>query len=182
MNTKKKITCLILFFLLFAFDSKAKEKDTLNVISEEEQPAYGVAFDHKPWAQATSDLYEYYIHERKLEDAKKVMEVLLLEYPTNESFYEKAANICGQLKDTRNAALLYFTKAFNFDASFDKARDILVLYLQLDEPEKALPYINYAIQNNASGFDLNSLKMRADEVIQLKQTTEKDSSNKQALN
>ena len=160
---------------------QAIKKDTLNVISEEEQLAYNIAFNHKSWFQSLSDLYDYNIHQQNLLKAKKVMEALVLEYPTNELYYEKAANICGELKDNKNA-VFYFTKAFNLNASFEKARDILVLYLQLDEPAKALPYINYAIGKNISGFDLNSLEKATIEMIQLKQRIEKDSLNKQLLN
>jgi len=160
---------------------KVSKKDTLNVITEEEQLAYNIAFNHASWVEATNNLYDYYIRQNNLQQAKKVMEALVLEYPTDALLYEKAANICGELKDFNNA-LLYFEKSFTLSPSFDKARDILVLYLQKDEPEKAMPYIDYAINNKSSGFDLKALKNATKEVIQLKETVQKDSVNTQLLN
>ncbi len=164
----------------FAKDTVAK-KDTLNVITEEEQLAYNIAFNHKSWHEAINDLYDYCIHKQDLPDAKKVTEALVLEYPDDPLLYEKAANLCGQLKDFNNA-LLYFKKSFEIEPSFDKARDIFVLYLQKDDPKKALPYIDYAMESNTSSFNLTALKEATTKAISLKQTIAKDSVNTQLFN
>lgn len=90
--------------------------DTLPVSTEEEKLAYGIVFHQEHWQDAMSELYDYYIRNKDLVKAKIVLEALVLEHPTEETYYEKTANICGELKDNDNA-LFYFKKAFSLSPS-----------------------------------------------------------------
>jgi tetratricopeptide (TPR) repeat protein len=152
------------------------ETDSLHVGSEEEELAFDIAFKHMPWESAMSNLYDYYIKERDLEGARTVMETLLLEYPTEEVYYDKTANLYGELKQYDNA-LFYFKKAFALAPSFEKARYVFVLALKLDRPADALPFLDYAVQNNTSGANLAPVKHFAEEVIQLQREAASDSTN-----
>src|SRR5690606_16815866 len=94
--------------------------------------------------------------------------------------YEKAAMLSGELKDYPKA-VFYFEKAFNLAPSFDKARYLLVINLQLDKPEAAFHYLDYAIRHNTSNFDLSSLKAAMAKIMQLKSVLAKDPDNRDAL-
>ncbi|QIP15641.1 hypothetical protein G8759_24910 [Spirosoma aureum] len=147
----------------------------------EEKLAYGVTSQQLAWPDAISQLYDYYINNHELEKARKVVETLVLEYPTDARYYEKAAMLSGELKDDRKA-IFYFKKAFALAPSFDKARYLFVLYLRLDQPTEAIPFLDYAIQNNTSQFNLNPVKAYAEQVVQLKQSLAADSTNLTTLN
>jgi tetratricopeptide (TPR) repeat protein len=147
----------------------------------EEKLAYGVTSQQLAWPDAISQLYDYYINNHELEKARKVVETFVLEYPTDARYYEKAAMLSGKLKDDAKA-IFYFKKAFALAPSFDKARYLFVLFLRLDRPAEAIPYLDYAIQNNTSQFNLNPVKADAEQVVQLKQAFARDSTNLTTLN
>jgi tetratricopeptide (TPR) repeat protein len=155
---------------------EALAKDSIHTGSEEEQLAFDIAFKHMPWETAMSNLYDYYIREHDLEGARTVMETLLLEHPTEEAYYEKVANLYGAL-NRPEAAIFYFRQAFDLSPSFDKARFLFVLYLKLDKPAAALPYLDYAIQHNVSGADLTRVRQLTEQVIQLQNLAGKEPGN-----
>lgn len=144
-------------------------KDSLKLNSEEEELAFSMAFRHMPWDQAMSDLYDYYMKEHELADAGRVMEALALDHATEVAYSEKAANIYGQLQDNEKA-IFYFQRAFTLSPSFDKARYLFVLELKADRPEAAQPYLEYAMQNNTSGMNLEPVKYYTNQVIQFKKS------------
>jgi len=155
----------------FAAGNPSK-KDTLSVVSQEEQIAYAMAFDHKSWETAQSELYGYYMNNADSSAAKKVMEGLVLEHPLDKELCEMAGNLCGQLHDYKYA-LNYFKRSFQLQPSVSKAKMILVLLLQEDMPADAIPYIDYAIHNTSAGYDYTSLKKTTTSIIQLKMLADK---------
>ena len=156
-------------------------RDSLNPRSEEERLAYGLMLKERNWPDATDSLYSYYINRQDWTNARKVVEGLVLEHPTEEPFYEKTANLCGKLNDVENA-VFYFKKSFSLSPSFEKARKIFVLFLQLDRPGDAMPYLDYAIQNNNSGMNLAPVRQLAAEILQLQRISGGDTANWQVLN
>ena len=155
--------------------------DTLNPVSEEERLAYALTFKQMGWADAMDSLYNYYMGRQDLPEARRVVEALVLEHPTEEAYYEKAANLCGALKDDANA-VFYFRGSFSLAPSFEKARKIFVLYLRLDRPADAIPYLDYAINNNLSGLNLTPVRQFAGEILQLQKVAGKDTANLAVLN
>ncbi len=156
------------------------QQDSLPVGSEEQKLAYDLAFEHTRWRDAMDELYSYYVSTNKLKKAKTVMEAMVLEYPMEGSLYERTANICGQLGDLENAAF-YFRKAFALSPSPEISQTIFVIYLDLDEPGEAIPYLDYAIHNLADRR-LTAVKEYAEEIIQLERAAAKDSSAVSILN
>ena len=154
---------------------------SFRVKSVEEKLAYDLMTQRLSWLDALSRLYDFYIRNHNLNQARTVVETLVLEYPTDASYTEKAAMLSGELNDQAQA-VFYFTRAFMLAPSFEKARYLFVLYLRLDRPKEALPYLEYAIQHNASQFNLNPVKAYTEQVIQLKQTYTRDSTNVLVLN
>jgi Tfp pilus assembly protein PilF len=150
--------------------------DTVKINTEEETLAYDLTFKNIKWADIMNSLYSYYITNHQLLKARRVLENLVLEYPTDADLYERIAMISGELKDKENT-LFYFRKSFNLSPSFDKARYLFVNYLKLDQPNEAMPYLEYAIQNNTSNFNLYPIKNFADQIIQLQNVYKRDTTN-----
>ncbi len=158
-----------------------RNKDSLQIVSEEQDLAFNIAFKHMPWQDAMSNLYDYYIREKDLAGAGTVLETLVQEYPAEADYYEKAANICGELDD-REDALFYFSKAFSLSPTFDEAKHVFVIYLKLDRPADALPYLDYAIQNNTTGANLAQVRELTGQVITLQKMAARDPGNVSLMN
>jgi tetratricopeptide (TPR) repeat protein len=156
-------------------------KDSVVPTSVEEQLAYGVTYKRIGWDEAMDKLYRYYVENKELAKAKTITEGLVLENPSDGRFYEKAAMVCGQLNDYEST-IFYLAKAFALSPSFDKARTLFVLYLKLDQPAGAMPYLDYAINNNSAGMNLAPIKPIAEEIIQLQQQYVRDTSATLVLN
>jgi tetratricopeptide (TPR) repeat protein len=148
---------------------------------KEEQLAYGIAFQRGSWQDAMSDLYDLYVRNVELQKARKILEALELENPLEPSFFEKAAMLCGELKDMKGA-IYHFKKAFYLSPSFEKARYLFVICFELDRPTEAMPYLDYAIDNNTPGLNLAPIKNTAMEIIRLEAVSAKDSTNVPVLN
>ncbi|HSZ32067.1 MAG TPA: hypothetical protein VK772_02090, partial [Puia sp.] len=90
-------------------------------------------------------------------------------------------NLYGKMGYYEDAAF-YFTRAFAISPSFEFARTLFVIYLKIDEPNNALPYLNYAIQNNTSNLNLLPVRKYTGEIIDLQKSMAGDSSNLPVLN
>ncbi|HEY2648625.1 MAG TPA: hypothetical protein VGI38_05510 [Puia sp.] len=156
-------------------------RDSLVPVTVEERLADSIAFHKMNWANAMNVLYNYYLDRHDLSGAKTVMETLVLEHPTEALLYDQTATICGKQGNLADAAF-YFRKAFALSPSFANAKTLFVIYLKLDQPALAMPYLNYAIQNNASNVNFLPVKKYAGEVIGLKKEFDKDSTNLPVLN
>jgi len=143
--------------------------------------AYGIVFEQLKWEDAMDTLYNYYAGVKDWVHAARVVEALVLEHPTEAALYDRAANIYGQLGDNENA-VFYFRRSFTISPSFDKARSIFVLYLKMDRPVEALPFLDYAIRNNSGGLNLAPVKQYTQEIIQLQQTARKEGVTPALLN
>jgi tetratricopeptide (TPR) repeat protein len=150
--------------------------DSLEITTEEGKLADSIAFRKMNWPYAMDALYNYYLDRNDLSMAKTVMETLVLEHPTEANLYDQTATIYGKLGNYEDAAF-YFRKAFAIAPSFTDAKTLFVIYLRLDQPGHAMPYLNYAIQNNASNVNFLPVKKYTGEVIGLKKEFEKDSTN-----
>ena len=161
--------------------SEVLQRDTITISTEEEKLAWDLAIKKITWKDAINSLYDYDIKNQKLTEARKIMEALVLEYPENVSYYEKAAMLNSKSKNYEKA-VFYFKRAFNLSPSFDNAISLSLNYLKLDRPVEAIPYIEFSIKNNTSGVNLLALKTSAEEIIQIKNTIQNDSTNVSVLN
>jgi tetratricopeptide (TPR) repeat protein len=143
--------------------------------SIEARLAYDVVFEKLNWEDAMDTLYNYYSAGKQWTKAVRVVEALALEHPTEAAFYDRAGNIYGELKDDINA-VCWFRRSFSISPDFEKAHKIFVLYLEQDRPADALPYLDYAMRNNASGLNLAPVKQLTLEIIRLQQALSTDSS------
>ena len=69
-------------------------RDVLHISGPEQELAYGVAFEHLPWEEAMSRLYEYYSRRADWKNARKVMEAMVLEHPNESEYLVRAAMLC----------------------------------------------------------------------------------------
>lgn len=161
--------------------NEAVSRDSFKVESEEEKLAYEVVNEHRKWPDAIDKLYNYYLNKKDLLKAKTIMESLVLEHPTEIYFYDKTANLYGELGDYEDAAF-YFRRAFAIAPTFQYARTLFVLYLKIDRPNDAMPYLNYAIQNNTSNLNFLPVRKYTGEIINLQREMAKDPSNLPVLN
>ena len=157
-----------------------KDAGKQNPRSEEQKLAGKLAFEHAGWMEVMEYLYDYYVSNNNLLQAKIVMEAKVLEQPSEPGYYERAGNICGKLNDFENAAF-YFKKAFDLSPSFEQARVLFVLYLDLDKPLDAMPYINYAASNQTDRR-LNVVKNNTEAIIRLERELVKDTLDMGVLN
>jgi tetratricopeptide (TPR) repeat protein len=163
------------------FNNTGKEgapptRSAWQLTTEEEDLAYGVAFEHLPWEEAMRQLYDYYSKTEDWVKAATVMEALCLEHPSETTWYQKTAMIYGKLKMDEKA-IFYFREAFNHEPSFDRARYLFVLCLQADRPADAIPYLDYAIANNSGGMNLQPVRADALEIIRLEKQLARDTTN-----
>lgn len=159
----------------------ALDRDTLNTDTFEERVAFDLAYRRISWENAMDQAYGHYIEAGNYREAREIVEALILEQPADAALYSKSAMLSGQLGDERNA-LLNFQKAFRLAPSFETARYLFVLLLKIDEPEKAIPYLDYAISNNTSGLNLTPVRTLVQEVVSLRAGFSVDSSNVAVLN
>lgn len=157
------------------------QSDSFRVERFEEQTAYALANRKLGWNEAMSEAYNHYMAKSDYPEARKIVESLILEQPYDQRYYMKSAMLSGQMH-REDDALFSFRKAFELVPSYESARYLFVLYLKKDQPEKALPYLDYAIRNNASGSDLPRVRTLAGEVVSLKAGMRADSTNVGVLN
>lgn len=148
-------------------------EDSVKIVTPAQTLAFDVTFKKLDWNNAMNQLYQYYTNNNQLLKARNVLENMSLEYPQETDIYQKLAMLNGALNDNEGT-IFYFTKTFNLSPSFENARYIFVNYLKMDKPAEAMPYIDYAIQNNSSTYNLAPVKSFAEQIIQLKDEYKKD--------
>lgn len=161
--------------------NEALSGDSPKVVTVEEKMAYSVVNQHRLWPSAMEELYNYYFDSKDLPKAKTIMELLVLEHPTETYFYDKTANLYGKMGYFEEAAF-YFKRAFAISPTFEYARTLFVIYLRIDRPVDAMPYLDYAIQNNTSNVNFLPVRKYAGEIINLQKTMAQDSLSLPILN
>ncbi|MDF2433890.1 MAG: hypothetical protein JWP44_3521, partial [Mucilaginibacter sp.] len=150
--------------------------DSIKIESKEETLAYKLAFQNIKWDNVMDELYQYYLNGHELSKARNMLENLSLEYPSDPDLYERIAMLSGELRDDENT-VFYFKKSFTLAPAFSKARYLFVNYLKMDKPAEAITYINYAISNNSTGFNLAPVKRNTEQIIQLQKQYVNDTTN-----
>jgi tetratricopeptide (TPR) repeat protein len=160
--------------------SESMTADTMNVRTEEEEIAYALANRKTEWYEAMDKLYNYYIAGNNFSAAKTVVEGLALEFPEDAVFAQKTGTLYGKLGDY-DQAVFYFKRAYDISPSPEQAKTIFVIYLKLDRPADAIPYIDFAAVNQ-DDRSLLGLKRFSEQIITLENNYKKDSANIPNLN
>jgi tetratricopeptide (TPR) repeat protein len=160
---------------------EALRRDSMKVETFEEELALRVANRQVAWQVAIDSLYAHYVSRHHFRAAKKVMETLVLEYPEDAAFYEKAAMLSGEV-NALDDALVYFQNAFRRAPTTEKARYLFVLYLKQDRPAEAMPYLDYVMTHSPSRVALLPVRTYAEKIIKLQTIQKKDTANVALLN
>jgi len=87
-------------------------RDELHVSGPEQELAYEVAFEHLPWEEAMSRLYEYYAKGADWKNALKVMQAMVLEHPNRNDYRVRVAMLYLR-QDRPVAAMPYLDYVIN---------------------------------------------------------------------
>jgi lysophospholipase L1-like esterase len=136
------------------------------------QLAGALSVNRISWLDAMDQLFKYSMKTGDKKTALKAVEAVMLERPQNTTYPIYAGRLSFELGDNADAAF-YFKKAYELDPSFANTQNIYLVFLKSDEPAKATPYIDSAIQQHPSDIELVNLKTIVAEIIRLKNTAGK---------
>ena len=97
------------------------------------------------WIEAMKRLYEGYLRENNFNDALLILEGMCLELPHNVAFINQTARLCQKI-DNNKKAYFYFLKEFELTGSADTAANLALALYKLNEPDKALAFIDKALE------------------------------------
>ncbi|MFB0497250.1 lysophospholipase L1-like esterase [Mucilaginibacter sp. OAE612] len=126
------------------------------------------------WLDAMDQLFKYSMKAGDKKTALKAVEAVMLEKPQNTTYPIYAGRLSFELGDHEGAAF-YFKKAYELDPSFANTQNMYLVFLKSDQPAKAIPYIDSAIQQHPSDIELVNLKAIVAEIIRLKNMAGKKS-------
>jgi tetratricopeptide (TPR) repeat protein len=140
------------------------------------QLAYAMENAQIKWYDAMNQLFAYYKNSNDKEGARRAMEALTLELPTEKQFYGNAANINAILGNYDKAAL-YYRKLYELSPEDQQLPQVIIQqYLRAGEPDLAMSCVKYLPQAQ-QGAVLGALN----QIIAAKQALKKDPNDKQAL-
>ncbi|MDB5148832.1 MAG: tetratricopeptide repeat protein [Mucilaginibacter sp.] len=136
------------------------------------QLAGALSVNRISWLDAMDQLFKHSMKTGDKKTALKAVEAVMLEKPQNTTYPIYAGRLSFELGDNDGAAF-YFKKAYELDPSFANTQNMYLVFLKSDEPSKATPYIDAAIQQHPSDIELVNLKTIVAEIIRLKNTAGK---------
>lgn len=108
-----------------------------------EQLAGGLAVGRIDWSQALNELYTLSMRVGDKHTALKAVEALSLDRPLNTSYALYAGRLCFELGDTSDA-VFYFKQAYSVEHSLINIRSLYLLYMKMNRPEEARPWLDSA--------------------------------------
>lgn len=153
----------------FPFYEISKEKLEFNTPMEKLVREY---LYNKNWYTSMESLYKYAVSNNDYALALDVLRVRILDNQYDSNFYTSAGDI-SSLLNNYSVALAYYEKSFSVFKSFSSAKGAISKALQLDKPETALKYIDYAIINNESNMNFKHLKTLCNDILIYKSEFEK---------
>jgi len=125
--------------------------------SFEEKLAGNLAVNEITWGEAMNTLYKHYLKQNDYFKALEVTEWLILEFPYDLRFYERAGKLAEKI-DSYNKTIFYYKRMFHYRPNNETAQNLFITYLKLDKPDEALTYINYVMNNGADNNKFGPLK------------------------
>jgi len=144
------------------------------------QIAGGLAVNMFSWKQVMDMLFDYYRKEKNMKGMLKITEAFTLEYPFEEKYFEEADRLSIALGDI-DRVVFYQRKLFDFNPAYESAHKLFLNCLKADRPEEAIPYLDFAIAHNKSGFKLGSFRSIVIKVASLEKMLGADSLNKNLM-
>jgi len=135
----------------------------------DEKLAGALAVNRISWLDAMDQLFKNSMKVNDKKNALKAVEAVMLEKPQNTTYPIYAGRLSFDLGYYANS-VYYFKKAYELDPSLANAQNMYLVFLKTDEPEKAVPYIDSAIQKHPADEGVVNLKALVLEIIRLKRT------------
>lgn len=145
--------------------------------SLEEALGGGLAVNTIKWEVAMYRLLKEYVDRKDLQQAIKVGEGFILEYPYEYVTYEQTVNLCIDAREYEKG-IRYATRAFKLKKEPVMARQLAILYMKSDKPEKALTYLDILIALGGK-VDFRPMKEIALKIIANKEHLAKDPENRE---
>ncbi len=124
------------------------------------------------WEKAMQQLLGHYVQTEQPTEAMRVAEALVLEHPQDTRAYQRAGALALEAK-AEDKGLRYLARAFTVSPSLELSQTLFVALLKQDQPEAALPYLDYATQTHGKFAELRSF---AQNIVLLKQAYARDTS------
>ena len=143
------------------------EKDLPTVSPQTEIEKIAAKYvQQKNWFQSMDQLYQYAFHSKNEQLCLDILKVRIIDNPYDLTFLNQGGKFAEIRKEYHLAVFLY-TRSFRLDPTIQTAQNLVAVHLRLDQPDQALPYIEYMIKNGNSTF--NGLKTFCNKIIQYKQ-------------
>ncbi len=124
------------------------------------------------WNEAMQQLLQHYAQTDQPTEAQRVAEALVLEHPQDARGYQRAGALALEA-GAEAKGLRYLERAFAWSPTLKLAQTLFVALLKRDQPEAALPYLDYAVLTHGKFAELRSF---AQHVAQAKQVYAQDTS------
>lgn len=124
------------------------------------------------WDEAMQQLLRHYVQTKQPTEAMRVAEALVLEHPQDARAYQRAGALALEAK-AEAKGLRYLKRAFALAPRLELAQMLFVALLKQDQPEVALPYLEYAAQTHGKFAELRAF---AEKIVLLKQAYARDTS------
>lgn len=112
--------------------------------SLEEVLAGGLAVNTIKWESAMYKLMAEYVKNKDVQKAVKTGESFVLEYPYEYAVYEQTVSLCIDAKEY-DKGIRYAERAMKLKQDLSMIRQLAILYMRSDKPDKAVPYIDRLI-------------------------------------
>ncbi|NJN24768.1 MAG: hypothetical protein HC819_01635 [Cyclobacteriaceae bacterium] len=113
----------------------------------EEKIAGGLSVKTIEWGEGMNAMYEHYLKSGDLDEAMKITESLILEFPFDMRLYDRVGSLSEKIGNTERA-FFYYKKAFDIQPSGKWAEKVFITGLKLDKSEEVVKYMEFAIKNN----------------------------------
>ena len=124
------------------------------------------------WDEAMQQLLRHYVQTEQPTEAMRAAEALMLEHPQDARASQRAGALAREA-GAEAKGLRYLERAFALSPTLELAQTLFVALLKQDQPEAALPYLEYAAQTHGKFAELRSF---AQNIVLLKQAYARDTS------
>ena len=120
----------------------------------------------KNWYQSMDQLYQYALNSKNEKLCLDILRVRITDNPYDLTFLGQGGEFA-EIRKEYPLAIFFYTRSFRLYPTVQTAQNLVAIHLRLDQPDLALPYIEYILRNGNPKF--NGLKELCHKIIQYKQ-------------
>ena len=161
--------------------NQPKTIDLNKLNSFEAKLAVSLIYQKTNWITAMRAQIEHYSKLNDQANTLKVAEASVLQIVNNADYLFYVGKLCVEQGQNKKAKV-YFQHAFKLSPSTETAQRLIILFLKDDQPERALSYLTYLDQSNASGTIYSTTLTLAEKIIEYKAKLKDDGTNVTVMN